>query len=360
MRCLRLAFCTSLCLLTFVSVPLLRGQETNPGTTPNTAAPPVAVAPTDTAKPVYHLAYKFSPNEILRYSSHQKMTLHATFENGEQVDVSELKQNRRFTVQSVDESHRAKLAMQFEHVWMMKKMDDQPALEYDSKMKAEDVPVIFRQVAHELKGLATVYYLAPNGTSVMDQLENAAKVETSSTDKTVENAVTLVEGQEHQPAIQMASSSEKSDAKSKDAGTFLLPLPEKPVAVGDSWKHTVTVPVRLTADVSRNVQILRTFRLDAVDGDIATISFRSSIESPLKTPLVRGQLIQAIPRGTMQFDHVKGRMVKLQMLHNQSVFGAIGPNGILNCVGESTEELITETSGAPAAEAPAASVTTTK
>lgn len=360
MRCLHPAFCTLLCLLTLSNNSIIRSQEeTIPTSAPGTAATPAVAASNNAAKPVYTLAYKFTPNETLRYLSHQKMTLHATFENGEQVDVSELKQNRRFTVQSVDEAHRAKLAMQFEHVWMMKKMDDQPALEYDSKMKAEDVPVIFRQVAHELKGLATVYYLTPEGTSAMDQMATA-KVEVASTEKQVENAVTLVEGQENQPPIQLAPSSKKADAKSKDAGTFLLPLPDKPVSVGDSWKHTVTVPVRLTADVSRNVQILRTFRLDAVDGDIATISFRSSIESPLKTPMVRGQLIQAIPRGTMQFDHVKGRMVKLQMLHNQSVFGAIGPNGILNCVGESTEELITEAADASTAQTPASSATTTK
>lgn len=312
--------------------------------TTEAASTPTAGSPTpgDATKPMWTLAYRFMPNETLRYTSHQKIKLHATFEAAERIDVSEFRQKRVFTVQSVDDSNRAKLAMQFEHVWMMKKVDDEQPVEFESTMKPDDVPVVFRQVAHELKGLATVYYLSPDGTSAFAQFASSQKP--SSNEEKVENAVTLVEGDEREKPIQLASASSKGDAKQKDAGTFLMPLPDKPVGIGDSWKHTVTVPVRLTAEINRNIQILRTFRLDAVDGDIATISFRSSIESPVKTPVVRGQLIQALPRGTMQFDHVRGRMVKLNMFHNQSVFGATGQNGVLNCVGESTEELISDNS----------------
>ena len=318
--------------------------ETSTTETASTPTEGSAATPGDTTKPMWTLAYRFTPHETLRYTSYQKIKLHATFEAGERIDVSELRQKRIFTVQSVDEAHRAKLAMQFEHVWMLKKADDEQPVEFDSGMKTNEVPTIFRHVAHELKGMAAIYYLAPDGTSAFAQIVGDDQAP-SDGDK-IADAVALVEGDHTQKPIQLTSASSTSDSKQKDAGTFLMPLPDKPVGIGDSWKHTVTVPVRVTAEINRKIQILRTFRLDAVDGDIATISFRSSIESPVKTPVVRGQLIQALPRGTMQFDHVRGRMVKLKMFHNQSVFGATGRNGVLNCVGESTEELITENADA--------------
>lgn len=86
--------------------------------------------------------------------------------------------------------------------------------------------------------------------------------------------------------------------------------------------------------------ILRTFRLDSVEDGIATISFQCSVQSRVRSPIVKGQLIQATPRGTIRIDTNRGLMLWRENIYNTSVFGALGQNTILTCVGRSIEELI--------------------
>ena len=119
-----------------------------------------------------------------------------------------------------------------------------------------------------------------------------------------------------------------------------MTLPEHSVRIGDTWKETVNVPVRVTKEINRQVPILRTFRLDAVDNGIATISFRASIETPIKGASVRSQLIQATPRGTISFDIERGIMLRRLMRYNETVLGALGNESVLSSVGTNTETLL--------------------
>lgn len=75
--------------------------------------------------------------------------------------------------------------------------------------------------------------------------------------------------------------------------TFLMPLPEQAVEIGE---EVIPVSVRVTEDINRTVNILRTFRLESVENGIATISFRSSVEAAIKSPTLRSQLIKATPK----------------------------------------------------------------
>jgi hypothetical protein len=58
---------------------------------------------------------------------------------------------------------------------------------------------------------------------------------------------------------------------------------------------------------------------------------------------VKGQLIQATPKGTIRIDTKRGMMLRRENIYDTSVFGALGQNTILTCVGRSTEELIEDT-----------------
>lgn len=345
---------SAFCLLLGCSISLtsLRSSAQDPQPSASSSAAGVATglsaAKTPSEAETWTLRYQFAPNETLQYASHQAMTLTTTLESGTQVDVSEFRQRRSFRVRNMDAEGRTTLEMTFDHVWMKKKMGDQKELIYESTMKPSDVPLVFRQVDHQIRKLKTNFYLNSNGTSAFEQLVSQGSTTSPSKDAEVQNAASLVEAETETDSIQTVSATHASAADAeKDPGTFLLTLPDHPVAIGGTWKHVITVPVRVTAEFNRNIQILKTFRLESVEGQTATISFRSSIESPLRTPAVRAQLVQALPKGTMTFDIPNGRMLKLQMSHNQSVFGAVTQNGVLECVGHSTDELITSTSSAP-------------
>ena len=311
----------------------------------NSSAPPAIIAAQETADAAtppttqeWTLRYQFRPEEKLRYQTHQTMTLDARIGQNRKVDVSELKQRRVFTVISADQSGDAKLAMQFEHVWMKMQSDDREPVLFDSTMKPNEVPTVFRNTAHQLKGSAPKYRLSSCGVSLFDA-DRIAK------------AVTQAAVEQSEPAsgnpIELKESAASSDrtvaqtaAEETDPGSFLAPLPEQPISIGETWKETIPVSVRLTKDINRTVTILRTYRMDSVENGIATISFRSSITSPITGPSVQAQLIQATPRGSLQFDIGRGVMLRRDLQFNETVIGAFGRESILSSVGTNTEELL--------------------
>ena len=312
-------------------------QESTSAVSETTAIPPAET---------WTLRYKFTPDQKLRYETHQTMTLEAMLGESRRLDNSELRQRRVFTVLSVEDTGAAHVAMQFEHVWMKKQIDKLEPVEFDSTMKPADVPVAFRQVAHSLKGIAPKYWMSNRGLSLYPPAEpKPIQPVVHKEDPEPKASISLVGGDSKENSIELAVGSDQQAVppqkkKENDPGSFLMTLPADSVAVGDTWKETISVPVRVTQEINREVPILRTFRLDAVENEIATISFRSSIETSVKGPTVRSQLIQATPRGTITFDIERGVMLRRVMRYNETVVGALGNESVLSSVGTNTEALV--------------------
>ena len=319
-----------------------------------------------TAAQEWTLRYQFKSDQNFRYETHQIMTLDARIGANRKVDVSELKQRRVFTVLSTEESGVTQLAMQFEHVWMKMQSDDKEAVVFDSAMKADEVPVVFRNTAHQLKGSAPKYRLSNRGISLVEakKVERiATEVKVTEPKNSADHATSGLSEPVPGKSIQLAAGTVTGErtiaektADETDPGSFLMLLPEQPVSIGDTWKETNTVSVRLTQDINRKVSILRTFRLESVDNGIATVSFRSSIETQVKGPNVLSQLIQATPRGTLQFDIAQGVMLRRELQFNETVIGAFGRESVLSSVGTNTELLIEAEASPPANAACAESV----
>ena len=295
--------------------------------------------------PRWLLRYKFHEGQTLLYETRQKMTLEVSGELTAKVDVSELRQRRLFTTQVVKSDGSAVLAMQFEHVWMSKTVDNQEPLEFDTAMKSADVPHAFRHVAHQLKGRAPKYWLSTLGLSNYPLSKSIVSDKAhGKTGTTTEKPISLVEGDSENNKIQLVSVSDDNSTDltdtSVDPGSFVMTLPEKELKVGDTWKESISLPVRLQQDINIQVMILRTFRLESVNNGIAKISFRCSSETPNKSVVVASQLIQATPHGSVTFDINRGIMLHREMLYDASVFNAFGPNTLLTSVGTNTEEFI--------------------
>jgi len=316
---------------------------------PTTASDNAAVATTE----AWLLRYKFQEGQKLRYQTTQKMTLTGTVGEKKQVDVSELKQRRMFTILSVDEVGSSHMAMQFENVWMQKKVDNAASVEFDSNMKPADVPYIFRQVASDLKGSAPKFWLSNLGRSMYPK-ETAADKESAvrTANKSDETVTKLVEDEPQSGTVQLVAGSTldatiQEQKKQTDPGSFLMTLPEKEIQVGQTWKETIVVPARMQNGINIEVSILRTFRLESVENGIARISFRCSIESLIRRdPTVAAQLIQATPRGILTIDINRGLMIRREMHYDESVFGVLGADSILASAGTNIEELIETDSAA--------------
>ena len=264
----------------------------------------VACSQTCLAEQTYLIRFKFQPNETLRYQSSQTVVQTAAAASGQKIDSTKVDQTRVFTVQELDQEGNALVSMQFEHVRMEMKSDSNDSEVFDSKMPDSQVPNKFRHAANKLKGAAPKYTLNCTGTPVSE--------------------------------LGFEAVDEAGQA------SFMMPLPAQEVKVGDTWKTHIRVTTRIAEGVKREIPLLRTYRLESVQGNIATITFATSCGTEIKSPSVKAQLLQATPLGTVTFDLEKGIVLSRQLKFDKSVLGALGPNTLLSAVGTINEELLPE------------------
>ena len=110
------------------------------------------------AAQTWTMRYQFHPGQQLRYQSKQQMTLEAQVGENQRVDVSQVRQIRRYAV-SETTGDLSRLSMQFEDVWMHRQVDQEPPVEFRSSMKPGEVPEVFRNVAHSLRGAAPIFQI---------------------------------------------------------------------------------------------------------------------------------------------------------------------------------------------------------
>lgn len=305
--------------------------------------------------PTWTLRYKFAPGQTLRYRNTENVTLDAMLGENRKVDVTSIEQRRVFTVATVDDAGAARLTMQYEFVGMRLQTNEYEPVIFDTTMQQDDIPPAFRNTARLLKGSAPHFWISTLGCALQesDSAEGYAPAE-----KAVAQAGNVIVGAKPsapatsnvQPAVarsntttETLSTPNATPSGSSNAVTFLMPLPEKPIAAGDTWRELIPVNVRVTEEISRQINILRTFRLESVEDNIATISFRSSVEAAVKSPTMRSQLIKATPKGTLTFDIVRGVMIKRELRYDETVLNAIGADSVVLCHGKSTEDLLEET-----------------
>ncbi|MEY3226817.1 MAG: hypothetical protein RLZZ536_1436 [Planctomycetota bacterium] len=318
-------FCTA---LTVILLALQEAQSNAAGATSQSA--PAVTATVAAAAQTWSLKYQFHQGQQLRYQSRQQMTLEAQVGENHRVDVSQVRQVRRYSVSDTN-GDLTKLSMQFEDVWMQRQVDQEPAVEFRSSMKAGEVPEVFKNVAHSLRGAAPVFRVTGTGRSV------ASAVGTAKDLKSLASPV--------DPAADSADSDASTtvvtarDAAS-DPGSFLMLLPDAPVCIGGTWKEEFQVQVRGGENLQLPVQILRTYRLENVENGIARVTFRSSVRTPLRGTVIRSQLIQATPSGSFLLDISRGLMVQREFRWNETVIGALGPESILSSHGTQTDELL--------------------
>lgn len=121
--------------------------------------------------------------------------------------------------------------------------------------------------------------------------------------------------------------------------TITVVLPEKPLAVGESW----TAPFDLTAtDAEGQPKIIKArhkLTLEKVEGDLATIRNDTQILSPIKDPTIEAQVVQSEQSGTVLFDLRRGRIVMQNSDLDKEVFGFQGPESKLHYSAQFHEKL---------------------
>ncbi|MEZ6058960.1 MAG: hypothetical protein R3C19_01210 [Planctomycetaceae bacterium] len=314
------------CVLTvFSPIPAVSAEPDGAG---KTVADSVAVVETDAAvetpaaaAETYLLRYRFQDGQVLRYKTDETMTMQAMVGSNRKEDVTRVRQTRRFRIEELNEDGSATVAMQFEHVRMELRANGGDPVIFDSSMAPNEVPATFRSAAHSLRQAAPRFVVETTGIPL-----NSASLADAPGDNTGED--------------------EQGAAETPATAGFAIPLPDHPVAVGETWKTFLVVKLRSGPDFKRKVNLLQTYRLTGVDDGIATIEFSTSVVGRL-TPLEKGQLLQATPKGTATFDIAAGRLLTKELIHDSTVFDAMGPNTLVTSVGRHTDRLLTDSSTEP-------------
>jgi hypothetical protein len=121
---------------------------------------------------------------------------------------------------------------------------------------------------------------------------------------------------------------------------YLIPLPEKPVAVGESWKDPFDVILRDDAKNLVKVAIQRVYKLVEVKDGRAVIELRTAILSPITNGAVEAQLIQREISGKIVFDIEQGLIISRETNIDKTIVNAVGANSSMRAVSTYREKLV--------------------
>jgi len=295
------------------------------------ATPSAPQAKPDTAetapipKPVKHtLVFKFQPNQILRYevSNDTEITTHVK-ENTETVRNSSTAR-RHYKVTKVDEkTGDAHLELSIDWVRMTASFDNPDRkktepIEFQSD-DPEKHPKQFQEVLDTIgKPRATIRF-SPAGKPL--------------------EVLNKVPGK---PAAgnQSAPGPAPLPAHDTTPESYLLQLPEQPVAIGETWKDRFDVVVKDSDNNRSRITIQRSYTLTEVDEDRALIEFRTTILTPMRNPSIEGQLIQREIAGKAVFDIARGLIVSREAGVDKTVLGPFGPQSSMHARSRFHEKLL--------------------
>lgn len=251
----------------------------------------------DAAKTVL-LRYQFKPNQFLHYE-----VVHAMLVKMHAQDLVETTHNRTVSKQhlrvvSVNNAGGAVLEPTLDHVRMKSQFDDNPPTLFDSDDPNKQPPQFVRVLESVGK---------PQGHQRVDARGN------------------IVQGDDTSESMRISP--------------LLVTLPEEPVAVGASWSDDYSVNVRVREKIERPIKLRRTFTLSKLDGDVATIEFKTFELDPPHDPDIRVQLIQMTPSGEIHFDVSQGMIVQKTTKSDKREYNVA--NGVMHAVSERTEKLVT-------------------
>lgn len=266
---------------------------------------PVTASETE-ASPSYLLRYHYEPGEFVRYevSDHSSVTTRKG-----QVQETVRNQSdfwRHYRVVSVDSNGEAVLELMIDRVRLMVQFDDAPPTLFDSadpNQQPDKFKSILSSVGHP-----------------MNRMRVDARGEMLSIQNLQGGAAPTMD-----PAL-----------------NFLLIFPEEPVTIGETWKQTIEVEVPVTARLKEKMKLLRTYRLESVENQIAKISVSTALAKPVRDPAVQTRLLQQTPSGTIEFDLESRQLVSRLLKVQETVVGAFGAETMVEARGTRSEKRVTD------------------
>lgn len=119
-----------------------------------------------------------------------------------------------------------------------------------------------------------------------------------------------------------------------------VPFPENPVYVGDTWRVEQTLYIPKPGSTILKVKTVKTFTLESLQDNIAQITYKTRVLTPIHDPTTEAQIVQCRAKGEMKFDVKAGKSLEHVLSLNHSVPHFSGDASIVKHKNRSIETLI--------------------
>lgn len=250
----------------------------------------------------YELRYKFSRGDVLHYDVTHSASIHSTIDQTTQDAQTRTDSLKAWKVTDVLPEGDIEFMNVVERVHMVNQLPDRKSAEYDST-RDKTAPPGFEDAAKAVGVPLNSVRMTPYGKIV----KREAKVGKQSPDEDTPVA---------------------------------LRLPERPVAIGETWDELFDIQVKLPKEGSKAIQTRRHHKLVDVKDNIATIGVTYQVLSPIDAP-IELQIVERLMSGEVKFDIAKGRVISQKMDVDKRILGFAGPTSSVQYVMKMEETLVT-------------------
>lgn len=273
------------------------------------AAVAVADSPDKTAEvktpAKYTLRYRFQPGETIRWKVVHRARVDASVAGTSQ------------TTETVSSSIK---------VWKIKEVRPDGAATFEQWVENVDM-------WQKLSGRMEVRYNSQTDKTPPVGFENVAKSIGVPLSKTTIDPLGKILRREHLVARPAA----------QHEGLITIPLPESPVAIGETWSFPCDIEIPLEGGRIKTIKSRQSFTLEEVKDSVATVRVATQILTPVNDPAIEAQLMQRDSSGTVRFNIEQGRVVGQQMDTDKRVVGFRGQASSLHYQTRFTEDLLPST-----------------
>jgi hypothetical protein len=268
---------------------------------PKSDPAPAATAGKKSDAKTYDLRYKLKRGEVLRYDVTHRASVRSTIEQQTQAAQTRTDSVKVWKVIDVLKNGEMEIINVVERLHMVNQLPDKDPTEYDSE-RDKTPPPGFEDAARAVGVPLSSIRLSPRGK--------------------IERRDIKLRG-----------------ATADDDAPIALRLPEKLVAIGDTWDEPFDVVVALEGGGTKNIQTRRHHELTNVDKNIATIKVTYQVLSPIDAP-VECQLVQRLTDGEVKFDIKGGRIAGQRMAIDKRILGFAGPTSSMQYIMMMEEKLL--------------------
>ncbi len=249
----------------------------------------------------YVFKYKFAPGEVLRTEVVHRATVQTTIQGTSQTAETHSKSIKVWKIDKVADNGHVTFTHSVESIDMWQKSQGRAEVRYNSETDKE-IPPGYEEAAGAVGVPLTVVTMDDRG-KILKRQEGRPQPVSLSTQMT-------------------------------------MPLPARPVAIGDTWNTPLDIDVILKDGSTKKIETRQKFTLDKVIDDVATIAVDTQILTPIHDPALEAQLIQRLSSGSVKFDMSAGRVLSQQLDLDRHVVGFSGPASSMHYLTRFTEKLI--------------------